>query len=98
MTDYVRSAEGATGDTTVNFHGSVTGSNVGWNSGQLTQTATTTTGLAGAELDSLIDAIKQALPVLGLSEEESTAVRRHLETVEAELESGSPTRASLRRC
>jgi hypothetical protein len=37
----------------VNFNAAVTGSNLGWNNREITQTATTSTGLAGDE--SIVD-------------------------------------------
>ena len=90
VSEYVRASEGGTGNNTVNFYGDVTGSNVGWNSRQITQTATTSTGLAGDELASLVGAIMQALPVLGLSESDSTRLRGQLEVAQAELEDAEP--------
>ncbi|GAA1758720.1 hypothetical protein [Luedemannella helvata] len=90
VADYVRNVEHGAANNTVNFHGPVTGSNVAWNSREITQTATTSTGVAGDELVSLIKAIKQALPVLGLDEADSARLLGQLDVVEGELESAEP--------
>ncbi|RAO36025.1 hypothetical protein ONO86_04650 [Micromonospora noduli] len=87
---YLSHNEGKAGNTTVNFHGPVTGSNVAWSSREITQAATTSTGLAGDELAALMAAIRQALPVLGLTEDESARLRGQLEVAEGELESDEP--------
>ncbi|WP_157437797.1 hypothetical protein [Actinoplanes subtropicus] len=69
--------------------GSVTG-NVSLQGKHVSQHFTLTTGLAGDEIASLIRAIVEALPVLGLSEEQAAAVRRNAAVIEGELERGEP--------
>jgi hypothetical protein len=96
VADYLSHNEGKAGTTTVNFHGPVTGSNVAWSSREITQAATTSTGLAGDELAALIGAIRQALPVLGLTEDESTRLRGQLEVAEGELESDEPDAGAVK--
>ncbi|MEU1647236.1 hypothetical protein [Micromonospora zamorensis] len=71
-----------------NFHGPVSG-NVTWDSTHVTQTASTT-GMAGDELAVLVRAIAEAVPVLGLSEEQQAAVRRNVEVIEGELGQQQP--------
>lgn len=93
---YLRHYEGGAGNTTVNIHGNVTGSNVAWNSRQITQSATTSTGLAGDEVAALIAAINQALPVLGLNEGDLARVRSQLEAAQSELESAEPDAGVVR--
>ncbi|MET7423583.1 hypothetical protein [Dactylosporangium sp. NPDC005555] len=89
--EFLNHERGGGGNTTVNFHGPVTGSNVAWNSREITQTATTTSsGLAGDELASLVGAIRQALPVLGLDNAEVTRLGGQLDVIEGELEGDEP--------
>jgi hypothetical protein len=72
------------------FHiGSISGSNLNWGD-HVTQNATTSTGLVGDELLQLVQAIVQALPVLGLSHEEAEAVRRDSKVIEGELQQQTP--------
>ncbi|TDC81265.1 hypothetical protein E1193_15240 [Micromonospora sp. KC606] len=71
------------------FHGPVSGSNVSWASAHVTQTATTT-GIASDELGVLLRAIAEALPVLGLSNEQAAAVQRNAEIIEGELQQSDP--------
>lgn len=72
-----------------NFHGPVSGSNVAWASEHVTQTATTS-GIARDELIALIRATTEALPVLGLSDEQAAFVQRNAEIIEGELEQSQP--------
>ena len=82
VTDYLRQKNDR--GPSVNFHAPVSG-NVSWNSSHVTQTATTTTGLAGDELRALVRAIVEAIPALGLNDEQTTAVNDHAAAVEGEL-------------
>ncbi|MEU7982864.1 hypothetical protein AB0B63_30580 [Micromonospora sp. NPDC049081] len=96
VADYLSHNEGKVANMTVNFHGPVTGSNVAWSSREITQAVRASTGLAGDELAALIGAIKQALPVLGLTEDESTRLRGQLEVAEGELESEEPDAGAIK--
>jgi hypothetical protein len=82
-----RKKEQATNVT--HFHGPISGSNVSWASAHVTQTATTT-GMAGDELKVLIRAIAEALPVLGLSDDQVAVVQRNAEIIEGELQQSEP--------
>ncbi|MGN9763770.1 hypothetical protein ACTMS2_01190 [Micromonospora sp. SD12] len=77
------------------FHGPVSGSNVSWASERVTQTATTT-GIASDELAALIQAITEALPVLGLSGEQAAAVQHNAEVIEGELQRSQPDKHIVR--
>lgn len=88
VSDYQRRANGGP-QTTVNFHAAVSG-NVAWANQSVQQTATTNSGLAGDELQNMVRAIVEALPVLGLSEDQAGTVRSQLNTIEGELAGGSP--------
>lgn len=88
VNDYLR--QQAKGGTTVNFNAPVTGSNLAWANRDVTQTAHTTTGVAGDELAALISAIKQALPVLGLDDADNEGLRIQLDIVDEELTAAEP--------
>ncbi|PWR15088.1 hypothetical protein DKT69_12855 [Micromonospora sicca] len=92
VASYLRDRD-ARSTTITNFHGPVSG-NVSWNSTHVTQTATTT-GTAGDELAVLVRAIAEAVPVLGLSEDQAAAVRRNTQVIEAELEQPEPDQRTV---
>ncbi|MFC3989619.1 hypothetical protein [Actinoplanes siamensis] len=72
------------------FHiGTISGSNLNWGD-HVTQNATTSSGLVGDELRQLVQAIVQALPVLGLPDEDAEAIRRDSEVIEGELQHQTP--------
>jgi hypothetical protein len=89
VSDYVRRSAGGDTQHHVNFNGAVSG-NVSWSSEHVTQTATT--GLAATELLSVVRAIAEALPVLGLSTEQADQVRSDLSMIEGELATKQPDR------
>jgi hypothetical protein len=66
-----------------------------WNSRPVTLTVTTTaTGQAGAELAVLVRAIREALPVLGLrNDDDPVMVETQLQGIEEELECDEPDQA-----
>lgn len=93
--DYLRRAEGSATQHNVHFNAPVSGSNVAWDSTNVSQTATTI-GPAGDELAMLVRAIAQAIPVLGLEEPESSALANDLQVIDAELVQPEPDRGAIR--
>jgi hypothetical protein len=95
--DYVRRGEMSGTQHTVNFHGPVSGSNVAWDNQTVTQTATTTSGVVGEELAVLVRAIVEAIPAMGLSEEDANGVQRNAAIIEGELAADQPDQGVVKR-
>jgi len=80
------------GGTQINIHGDNYGP-MAWDSQQITQTVTTTsTGRAGDELAVLVQAIREALPVLDMEDADRAKVVMQLQAVDEELEGDEPNR------
>jgi hypothetical protein len=97
VADYLRQKNDRA--TTITFNGPVSG-NVSWDSNHVTQTASTT-GLAGDEIGLLVRAIAEAIPALGLPDEQASAVRNTVDVIEGELARTEPdqhvVKAMMRR-
>jgi hypothetical protein len=93
VADYLRRKTERAANIT-NFHGTVSG-NVSWDSTHVTQTATTT-GLAGDEIGVLVRAIAEAIPALGLPDEQAATVRDSVDVIEGELAHSDPDRHILK--
>lgn len=87
VADYLRANNDRATNIT-NFHGPVSG-NVTWDSTHVTQTASTS-GLAGDEIGVLVRAIAEAIPALGLPDEQAATVRNTVDIIEGELAQSEP--------